>query len=77
VIRLWHAIFSGHRWEVKAQTYCRPDTNLANWMVTATNNGDYDKRNSLVAKYRYGFSEALLVCSCGKYVKIEMIGTAK
>lgn len=76
MIRLWHLLISGHQWELKAQTQIAPNSSMANWRSSAFLAND-DKKAILVEKYAFGWSEALLICPCGKFTKIELIGNAK
>jgi len=76
--KIWHVLLSGHQWELKAQTKCAPSINLANWQAEQTYPTiSQEERSKLVSKFFYGWSEALLICKCGVFTKIEMVGDAK
>lgn len=66
--RVWHSLIAGHQWAVMAQGICKPDDGVAQW---ASKCGKVE----LIVKARWGWSECLLVCDCGAYVKIEVIGS--
>lgn len=53
-----------------AQSTCRPDDGIAVW---ASKTG----QSALAVKARYGWSECLLVCDCGEFVKLELTGSSK
>lgn len=68
--QLWHSLISGHQWKLVGQSMCRPDNGIVQW---ASKTG----QNALAVKARYGWAECLLMCNCGKYVKIDMVGVDK
>lgn len=65
--RLWHNVATGHKWQLRGQSVCKPDEGILVW---ATRQGTTD----LTIKARWGWSECLLVCDCGEFRKLEMLG---
>ncbi len=72
--RLWHALFAGHVWRVAAQSVCAPSAEVTSW---ASKFGNDTEKVALVVKSHWGWSECLLLCSCGAIKKIEIIGTPR
>lgn len=76
--KFWHMAFSGHKWEVKGHTACPPDEGLATWASgRSVFESERDKMVDLAVKARYGWTECLLVCNCGEFTKVEMVGNKK